>query len=455
MCAAILDGSALLCSYGFNLCDRADQKTECVFTVSRCFRAKHVRACHSPASHGGSCLFKFTTLNMPNVTVINGHDPRLRESKRQRHIRHRVARNGRRCQKISADQAATAPATVRAEEAECAAEAKQVANLDKTCPSAPTVQVRITNAINGEEMLAGTELPCTPDLLQCILKAVTAVSQSPDSLVSPAGWISQDSPVGQSRLCLQLFQDGAQVGDALQARPGDYLELTAVKRTMTVQDDLDFAAKLTSRVLRRVLTALEGIEGGIINTTSLHEVLQMLEEPGCAEREFVVAYHTMRNLRKQQFGLLAVDEIAKSATLVTSELMVLSVCTCNDSWYCQSSVSAFPAGALSDVGFEIALERAFQHQLSATGNASLSFEMRSQLNGARRSIARIGRDWELFARHAPKVYGADVSEEELQGVWPLYARVASSTSAVACHGGAARRMSLVNFSMGSSPNLAP
>jgi hypothetical protein len=399
---------------------------------------------------GESCLFKLTTLKMPNDTVINGRDPRLCESNVQRHIRQREARKGRRrrrCQKISADQAATAPAAVRAEEAECAAEAKQVANLDKTCPSAPTVQVRITNAINGEEMLAGTELPCTPDLLQCILKAVTAVSQSLDSLVSPAGWASQDSPVGQSRLCLQLFQDGAQVGDALRARPGDYLELTAVKRTMTVQDDLDFAAKLTSRVLRRVLTALEGIEGGIINTTRLHEVLQMLEEPGCAEREFVVAYHTMRNLRhhccavRNGFRLLAVDEIAKRATLVTRELMVLSVCTCNDSWYCQSSVSAFPAGALSDVGFEIALERAFQHQLSATGNASLSAEMRSQLHLARRSIARIGGDWELFARHAPKVYGADVSEEELQGVWPLYARVASSTSAVACHGGAARRMS--------------
>ena len=102
MCAAILDGSVLLCSYGFNLCDCADQKTACVFRVCGCFRAKHVRACHSPASHGESCLFKFTTLKMPNVTVINGHDPKHRESKRQRHIRHRVARNGHRCQKISA-----------------------------------------------------------------------------------------------------------------------------------------------------------------------------------------------------------------------------------------------------------------------------------------------------------------------------------------------------------------
>ena len=91
----------------------------------------------------------------------------------------------------------------------------------------------------------------------------------------------------------------------------------------------------------------------------------MLEEPGCAEREFVVAYHTMRNLRhhccavRNGFRLLAVDEIAKRATLVTRELMVLSICTCNDSWYCQSSVSAFPAGALSDVGFEIALVKSF------------------------------------------------------------------------------------------------
>ena len=50
---------------------------------------------------------------------------------------------------------------------------------------------------------------------------------------------------------------------------------------------------------------------------------------------------------------------------------------------------------------------------------------------------------------------ADVSEEELQGVWPLYARVASSLSAVVCHGGAARRMYLADFSMGSGPNLAP
>ena len=72
-----------------------------------------------------------------------------------------------------------------------------------------------------------------------------------------------------------------------------------------------------------------------------------------------------------------------------------------------------------DVGFEIALERAFQHQLSA--------EMRSQLHLGRSSIARIGRDWELFARQAPKVYDAPVSEEELRSVWPLYSRVVGFT----------------------------
>ena len=79
---------------------------------------------------------------------------------------------------------------------------------------------------------------------------------------------------------------------------------------------------------------------------------------------------------------------------------------------------------MSDIGFESALEEAFQRQLGP--------ELRSQLHLARSGICRLSRDRTVFERAAPKIFRSTPSAEELQA---LFAANAESANVVATTSG--------------------
>lgn len=170
-----------------------------------------------------------------------------------------------------------------------------------------------------------------------------------------------------------------------------------------------------------------------LDQAPLHKALQLLEEPGCTDHQVVEAYQsarTVKNVCLAPSGLACrLTHHVKRILLVIRELLVVLICCSNGSWSCQGAVTEFPVTALSVVGCEIALERAFQHQLTP--------EIRSQFHLARSACARMGRDQDLFYRHAPKVHDADVTEEELRSVLPMCARVGNAAcvwKSLACCG---------------------
>ena len=67
---------------------------------------------------------------------------------------------------------------------------------------------------------------------------------------------------------------------------------------------------------------------------------------------------------------------------------------------------------MSDIGFESALEHAFERQLGP--------EFRSQLHLARSAICKLGRSRTVFERAAPKIYSSTLNPEELQTLFTVY-----------------------------------
>ena len=74
----------------------------------------------------------------------------------------------------------------------------------------------------------------------------------------------------------------------------------------------------------------------------------------------------------------------------------------------------------SDIGFESALEHAFERQLGP--------EFRSQLHLARSAICKLGRSRTVFERAAPNLYSAALSQEELQALFSAYAGATDSVA---------------------------
>ena len=76
------------------------------------------------------------------------------------------------------------------------------------------------------------------------------------------------------------------------------------------------------------------------------------------------------------------------------------------------------AGSMSDIGFESALEQAFERQLGP--------ELRSQLNLTRSAIRRLGRDRTTFKRAAPEIFSSALASEEVQALFSGHGGATSS-----------------------------
>ena len=118
------------------------------------------------------------------------------------------------------------------------------------------------------------------------------------------------------------------------------------------------------------------------------------------------AYDLVCSLREDCRGSTR-EEYWKRISLMIRELLVLYVC------------STFTSDSLSDVAFEETLGEAFN-------NPMLGPDRRSQFHLARSAVSRIGRDWILFQRQGPKVWGPMVSEEELKQMHVAYQPVLRS-----------------------------
>ena len=160
------------------------------------------------------------------------------------------------------------------------------------------------------------------------------------------------------------------------------------------------AARQAYKLLRKA--AREFKKKGI-DDAKLIAAMEKLDLPitnaACAE-----AYDCAREVRKD--SPLSLEELAKNTALVVREVLVLQICT--------------SFGSLSDVSFECALEHAFGRELGP--------QLRSQMHLARSAICRIGRDRVLFERQAPKIYGPEITTEELSELFLAYADCAAYTS---------------------------
>ncbi len=105
------------------------------------------------------------------------------------------------------------------------------------------------------------------------------------------------------------------------------------------------------------------------------------------------AYDLVREVRKACAP--SWEELLKFAALATREVVVLSLCVAR--------------GSMSDIGFESALEHAFERQLGP------------ELRLARSDICRLGRDRTVFERGAPRIFRSTPSPEELQALFTAYA----------------------------------
>ena len=103
-----------------------------------------------------------------------------------------------------------------------------------------------------------------------------------------------------------------------------------------------------------------------IDAAKLREVIQKLDAPLTADRA-AQAFDKAKEAR--QNCPVTLEELGKCAMLVVREVLVLVICCCDGSM-----------SALSDIGFEAALERAFGKQLGP------ELVMRSALHEERRDL---------------------------------------------------------------------
>ena len=139
--------------------------------------------------------------------------------------------------------------------------------------------------------------------------------------------------------------------------------------------------------------AREGVD--VEKLQKLHRALRHLQTPLTAQPA-AKAYDFVREIRKGCGPIC--EDLGKFAALAVRDTLVLHIC-CS-------------VGSMSDIGFDSALENAFERQLSP--------ELRSQLHLARSAICRLGRDFYVFARAAPKIFSSQLTQEELNAVFRAY-----------------------------------
>ena len=184
----------------------------------------------------------------------------------------------------------------------------------------------------------------------------------------------------------------------------------AVDQVAAVQSGLALAATLARNAVQVFRQQVE--TEGALAAAKLQLALDLLHEP-LLERPVqpllsaqiaAQAYNIVRDVRKSCAP--SCQELGKFAALAMRERLILHIC-CN-------------RGAMSDIGFESALEHAFERQLEP--------EIRSQLHLARSAICRLGRDRTAFERAAPKIFSSRLSSEELQALFSAYAGATDSVA---------------------------
>ncbi len=181
--------------------------------------------------------------------------------------------------------------------------------------------------------------------------------------------------------------------DAMKVDQG---EDVAVAQVSAVQSGLALAVNLAHNVVLVFGQQLE--REGAPDAEKLQIALDLLQQPPLLSAQITSqAYNLVREVRKSCAP--SCEELAKFAALATREVLVLHIC-------CTS-------GSMSDIGFETALEHAFERQLGP--------EFRSQLHLARSAICRLGRNRTVFERAAPKIFSSTLSSEESQALFTAHA----------------------------------
>ena len=181
-----------------------------------------------------------------------------------------------------------------------------------------------------------------------------------------------------------------------------------------VNDGVTVGAELARKAVERICEKLETDGMNVEKVQKLHRALAHLQPPLAAQPS-AKAYDLVRDVRKVCDP--GCEELGKFAALAVREVLVLQICC--------------PADSMSDVGFESALEDAFQRQLSP--------ELRSQLHLARSAICRLGRDRTVFDRAAPKIFSSSLSQEEMEALFSTYAECTNSVTSASGTSKAAQR----------------
>ena len=182
--------------------------------------------------------------------------------------------------------------------------------------------------------------------------------------------------------------------------PGDTAPVASAGGESAAQVGLTVVATLAHNA---VLVACQQLEReGAQDAEKLQRALDLLQPPLSAQPA-AQAYDLVREVRK---GCAPHDEdIVKFAALAVREALVLQICCTR--------------GSMSDIGFESALEHAFQRQLGD--------ELRSQLHNSRAAICRLTLDRTKFDRAVPKLFSSTLSSEEVQVVFSTYAACSECT----------------------------
>ena len=161
------------------------------------------------------------------------------------------------------------------------------------------------------------------------------------------------------------------------------------------EEGVTFAARLAREA---VLALGEQLEREGVDVEKLHKLDRACRhlQPPLTAQPVAKAYDFVREIRKG-CGITC-EELGKFAALAVRDTLVLHIC-CS-------------VGSMSDIGFDSALENAFERQLSP--------ELRSQLHLARSAICRLGQDFTLFERVAPNIFSSQLTQEELNALFRAY-----------------------------------
>ena len=169
---------------------------------------------------------------------------------------------------------------------------------------------------------------------------------------------------------------------------------------MTLQppSPVDLAATLAQDVVARAIEQTE--QQGAQCLDKLRTAYDKLRPlPTLAPSEIADAY----DLVTSAFTGRGADwnEARKFARLAIRETLIL--------------VIGAPAGRMSDIAFETAVQTAFRRQLEPA--------LLSEFHLARRAICQLGRRRKVFLIAAPKIFSAPLSHKQLQDLFVPYAKM--------------------------------